>query len=282
MRGSACGRWPRAAPRRRRRSRRRSRSSPTPLTPYGAPRVLGLLDELRHDGGDVEDGRDQVVGEGRVADLAVLHDCSSSIRARPRPCAVPPSTWPVAPCGLSTRPASCAAAIWTHADEAELHVHLDDGALARRTRTRRAMSPWPSSSKPVVGRWWCVYVRLIGRDELAVAERGLDLAARTEHGAAGHRRLPRRGGGAGGADARSSTARRRRPRRRARCGRSARAPCRGPGRTRPRRCGCSRPGRPATGGASPSPPTRRRSPRCRRCSCSRPRSRRRASATRRG
>ena len=36
----------------------------------------------------------------------------SSITARPRPCAMPPSIWPTTESGLSARPTSCAVAIW--------------------------------------------------------------------------------------------------------------------------------------------------------------------------
>ena len=64
-------------------------------------------------GRHVEDGRDQVVGERRVARRAPSTTWISSISARPRPWAMPPSIWPSTACGLSALPTSCAVAIST-------------------------------------------------------------------------------------------------------------------------------------------------------------------------
>ena len=64
----------------------------------------------------------------------------SSISARPIPCAVPPSIWPVTLCGLSALPTSCAVADPDDARQPELDVDLDDDPhRAGRERDVRAL-----------------------------------------------------------------------------------------------------------------------------------------------
>ena len=90
---------------------------------------LRHLDELRHDRRHVERRRDQVVGERGVAHAARRRAGSPPSARGPTPCAAPPSTWP---CGALRvhHPAD----VLRRGDlddphEAELLVHLDDGAL---------------------------------------------------------------------------------------------------------------------------------------------------------
>ena len=140
---------------------------------------------------------------------------------------------------------SCATASWTTRTRPELVVDLDDGAL-RDEGERGVDVALPVGVEPVGGP---VVVYIGGADRSRA--KGLRLARRSSvsdesgtrpsDGAAGHRGLSRCGGRPGGPDARIGGYTRRRPRCRARFGRSASAPYRGPDRSRRRRCGCSRP-----------------------------------------
>ena len=112
---------------------------------------VGVLEHLDAHRRHVEDRRDQVVGEGRVADLAV-DDWISSISASPSPARCRPRSGPRAPAGSSPCPTSCAVASST--------TRTSPSSVSTSTTARWAenanctcASPWPSSSSGWVGRW---------------------------------------------------------------------------------------------------------------------------------
>src|SRR5450759_2316282 len=93
----------------------------------------------------------------------------SSIVARPRPMAVPPSIWPSTPAGLITLPTSWTAPISTTRTRPSSESTSTTARSPPKTRLTW-MSPCPFSSKPVVGRWWYTAVRSIGSSKTSPTE----------------------------------------------------------------------------------------------------------------
>ena len=113
--------------------------SPTPLAPSGRLRV-GLLDEGGDDVGGVEERRQQVVGERRVPDAPVRRCTISSITARPRPWAMPPSIWPIDRQRVEG-PADVLGGGDLHdLHQAELEVDVDDGPMGDEGERRVAVA----------------------------------------------------------------------------------------------------------------------------------------------
>ena len=229
--------------RRRRHDRWRARRSPWRRTgrPARAPRRTRDTT-----GGTSSDRRDQVVGERRVADAAVLeldllHQRQARAPARCRPRSGPrtlrvqrrarrPARRRSGRPGRGRAPSSTSttARSATKAN-ADVDVAL---AVARRSRSS--------------ARWW--YVGDGARDRPSAGSPSAPRAARRGSATARLAARRRRSSSSGATPTSSRPSRRSVSagvdddvaRRRAPCARSARAPCTGPGRSRPRRCGSPR------------------------------------------
>ena len=154
--------------------------SPIPLTPYGARRARAPRRARWTTGGMSSDGRDEVVGEGRVADPIIL------LHAAAPPSVRDPSPIAGAALDLALR------TLWVDdlarvldggdlddADEAELLVDLDHRSRCDEGERRRGSRRGRRRRTPVVGRWWRrggAGDRLI--EDRAAPARRTDLAAR--------------------------------------------------------------------------------------------------------
>ena len=126
----------------------RSRAArPRPSSRVWAPVGVRRVDELDQDRRRVRRGRQFVVEQVRVLlELPPSSWNEPSLRAIPRPWTTPPSTWPSAPAGFSTRPKSCTAAYdFTATQETGLAVDPDPGGMGeegrRRERAEDAIRP---------------------------------------------------------------------------------------------------------------------------------------------
>ena len=163
-----------------------------------------MLDEHRDDGRHIERGRQQVIGERRVAHEAVAE---KHLLHHREPEALRDPTFDLAHDrdGVDRFPDILRGRDLHDLHESGVHIDVDDGAVSReeernvalvlRLGAARLGVAMPVCDRPIDGllQEGSEIVRRASRLARAGEELGLDLATCGEHRAAGHPCLPRRG-----------------------------------------------------------------------------------------